>query len=158
MADSAAALTPTQAEVDDAATLLAPVRQRAEGRFLSQDNSTTIFIALLLVGAGLSLGGGLVSVVVRPSGLVMSSIGLAVVTRQGRQVGRVRAVVRLLVAWAPLLVYGALLWWPVTRGAMYSIVVAALAATPTVIGFVWTVLRPVRGPDDLIVRTWIGTH
>ena len=152
MADSAAALTPTQAEVDDAATLLAPVRQRAEGRFLSQDNSTTIFIALLLVGAGLSLGGGLVSVVVRPSGLVMSSIGLAVVTRQGRQVGRVRAVVRLLVAWAPLLVYGALLWWPVTRGA------AALAATPTVIGFVWTVLRPVRGPHDLIVRTSIGTH
>jgi uncharacterized RDD family membrane protein YckC/tRNA A-37 threonylcarbamoyl transferase component Bud32 len=158
LADAAAALTPTPAEVDAAATLLASVRQRAEERFLSQDNSTTLFVALLLVGAGMSLGAGLVSVVVRPSGLVMSSLGLAVVTSTGRQVGRVRAIVRLLVAWAPLLIYGALLWWPATRDAVFSITIASLAAAPTVIGFVWSVLRPTRGPHDLIVGTSIGTH
>jgi hypothetical protein len=151
-------MTPTDAEVADAATRLAPTLQRAEERFLNQDNTTTIFIALLLVGAGMSLFAGVVSVLVRPGGFAMSSLGLAVVTAQGRQVGRLRAVVRLLVAWSPLLVYGALLWWPVTRGAMYSIVVASLAATPTVIGWVWSLLHPTRGPHDLIVGTSIGTR
>jgi uncharacterized RDD family membrane protein YckC len=152
------AMAPTEAEVAEAATLLDATRRRAEERFLKQDNATTLFLALLLTGAGMSLFGGLVSVALRPSGLVMSSLGLAVVTRQGRQIGRVRAVLRLVVAWSPLLVYGVLLWWPATRGAMYSIVVASLAAMPTVIGFVWSVLRPTRGPHDLIVGTSIGAR
>jgi hypothetical protein len=90
--------------------------------------------------------------------MVMSSLGLAVVTRSGREIGRVRAVVRLLTAWLPLLIYGALLWWPVTRGTVNSIAIAALAAAPTAIGFVWSVLRPTRGPHDLIVGTSIGAR
>jgi uncharacterized RDD family membrane protein YckC len=151
-------MSPSEGEIAEAATLLEATRQRTEERFLKQDNTTTIFIALLLVGAGMSLGGGLVSVLARPSGFAMTSLGLAVVTRQGRQISRVRAVLRLVVAWAPLLVYGALLAWPMTRDAVNSIVVASLAAMPTVIGFVWAMLRPTRGPHDLIMGTSIGTR
>jgi hypothetical protein len=151
-------MSPTESEIAAAAQLLEATRQRTEERFLTQDNTTTIFIALLLVGAGMSLSAGLVSILVRPSGFAMSSLGLAVVTRQGRQVGRARAVLRLLVAWSPLLVYGALLWWPFTRDAMYSSVVASLAAMPTVMGFVWALLRPTGGPHDLIMGTSIGTR
>jgi hypothetical protein len=117
-----------------------------------------VFIALLLVGAGMSLGSGLVSVLVRPSGFVLSSLGLAVITRRGREVGRVRAVARLILAWSPLLIYGALLAWPVTREAVFSIAVASLAAAPTFIGFIWSLLQPTRGPHDMIVGTSIGSR
>jgi hypothetical protein len=158
LADQAAALTPSQAELAQATTTLAPALERAEERFLRQDNPATVFIALLLVGAGMSLGSGLVSVLVRPSGFVLSSLGLAVITRRGREIGRVRAAVRLIVAWLPLLIYGALLAWPVTRGAVFSIAVASLAAAPTIIGFVWSLLRPTRGPHDMIVGTSIGAR
>lgn len=153
-----AAITPTAAEVAEASTLLAPALTRVERRFLEQDNSTTVFVALLLVGSGLSLCAGLVSVTMRPSGMVMSSLGLAVVTRGGREIGRVRAIARLLIAWLPLLIYGALLWWPVTRASVNSIAIASLAAAPIVTGFVWTVLRPARGPHDLILGTSIGAR
>jgi uncharacterized RDD family membrane protein YckC len=158
LADEAAALTPAQAEVSEATTTLAPALQRAEKEFSNQDNPTTIFVALLLVGAGMSFGSGLVSVLVRPSGLVLSSLGLAVITRSGREIGRVRAVLRLIVAWLPLLIYGAFLAWPATRDAVFSVVVASLAAAPTIIGFVWALLHPVRGPHDMIVGTSIGSR
>ncbi len=158
LADEVATMTPTPEEVSAAAAQLAPVLQRLEQQSAGRDNATTIFLALLLVGAAMSLSGGLVSVIVRPSGLLMSSLGLAVVTREGREVGRVRAVVRQLVAWLPLLVYGGLLWWPVTRGAVASIAVASLAAAPTVVGFVWSLWHPTRGPHDLIVGTSIGVR
>ena len=158
LADSAAALTPSEAEVAEAKTKLAPALQRAERQFLAQDNSTTIFVALLLVGAGMSFFGGLVSVLVRPSGFVLASLGMAVVTGRGREVGRVRAVFRLILAWLPLLIYGALLAWPVTRAAVFSIAVASLAAAPTILGFVWALLRPTRGPHDMIVGTSIGSR
>lgn len=158
LADEAAAMTPTSQQMADARTALSASVTRLEERAGDQENSTTIFIALLLVGAGMSLSGSLVSVLVRPSGLVLSSLGFAVVTRDGREVGRVRAVGRLLVAWSPLLVYGAFLWWPVTRSAVTSVTVAALAAAPVAAGFVWTALRPTRGPHDLIVGTSVGTR
>ena len=158
LAAATAALTPSQAEVAEAATMLKPALQRAEERFAKQDNPTTVFIALLLVGAGMSFGAGLVSVLVRPSGFVLSSLGLAVITRRGREVGRMRAVVRLLVAWSLLLIYGALLAWPVTRPVVFSIAVASLAAAPTIIGFVWSLLHPTRGPHDMIVGTSIGSR
>lgn len=158
LADNAAALTPTEAELSAAAAVIAPQLGRAEAGFLRQDDTTTIFIALLLVGAGMSLIAGLVSILMRPSGVMMSSLGLAVVTGSGREISRVRAVGRLLVAWLPLLLYGALLWWPVTRSSVNSIAVASLAAAPTVIGFVWALLHPVRGPHDLIAGTSIGAR
>ncbi len=158
LADDAAALTPTAEQVTDATAVLGPALTRLEERAGDQDDSRTVFIALLLVGAGMSLCGGLVSVAVRPSGLVMSSVGLAVVTRGGREVGRLRAMARLLIAWSPLCVYGALLAWPATRGAVHSTAVALMFAAPIAVGCVWTALRPTRGPHDIIVGTSIGTR
>ncbi|GMV23270.1 MAG: hypothetical protein AMXMBFR57_32190 [Acidimicrobiia bacterium] len=158
LAAEAAAMTPTPQQVADANAVLAASLTRLEARAGDQDNSTVIFIALLLVGAGMSLSGSLVSVMARPSGLVMSSLGFAVVTTDGREVSRARAVVRLLVAWSPLLIYGAFLWWPATRSAVATVSIAALAAAPVAAGFVWTALRPARGPHDLMVGTSVGTR
>ena len=52
LTNAAAALTPGQAEVAEAKTMIAPALQRAEKKFLSQDSPATVFLALLLVGAG----------------------------------------------------------------------------------------------------------
>jgi hypothetical protein len=158
LADEAAELTPSPAELAAAETMIASELRRAEEQFLDQDDPTTIVIALLLVGAAWSFCAGLVSVLVRPSGFVLSSLGLAVITDRGSEIGRVRAVFRLIVAWSPLLIYGALLAWPVTRAAVFSIAVVSLAAAPTFIGFVWALLRPNRGPHDMIVGTSIGAR
>jgi serine/threonine protein kinase len=158
LADEAAALTPNPAELAAAETMVASELRRAEEQFLDQDDPTTIVIALLLVGAAWSFCAGLVSVLVRPSGFVLSSLGLAVITDRGSEIGRVRAVFRLIVSWSPLLIYGALLAWPFTRAAVFSIAVVSLAAAPTFIGFVWALLRPNRGPHDMIVGTSIGAR
>ena len=158
-ANEAAAMTPTAAETAAASEAVAAIVSKAERGYDRRGNdSTTIFVALLLIGACLALVSGIVSVLTRPSGVVLSTLGLAIVTRQGREIGRIRAVTRVLVAWSPLLIYGGLLWWPVTRAAVNSIPVASLAAAPIVIGFVWSLLRPTQGPHDLIMGTTIGTR
>lgn len=159
LANEVAALTPTAAETAAASGAVTAIVSKAERDFDNRrDNSTTVFVALLLIGAGTAIVGGIVSVLTRPSGVVLSAFGLAVVTRHGRETGRIRAVIRVLVAWSPLLIYGGLLWWPPTRTAVNSIVVASLAAAPIVIGFVWSLLRPTQGPHDLIMGTTIGTR
>ena len=158
-ANEVAAVTPGAAGTPAPSAAVTAIISKAERDFDRMGNdATTVFVALLIIGACLSLGGGIVSVLTRPSGVVLSTLGLAIVTRTGREVGRVRAVTRLLVAWSPLLIYGGLLWWPPTRTAVNSILVASLAAAPIVIGFVWSLLRPTQGPHDLIMGTRIGTR
>ena len=159
LADEVAALTPSAADTAVPSEAVAAVVSKAERDFDNRgNNATTIFVALLLIGSGMALVGGIVSVLTRPSGVVLSTFGLAIVTREGREVGRIRAVTRLLVAWSPLLIYGGLLWWPSTRAAVTSIQMASLAAAPIVIGFAWSLLRPTQGPHDLIMGTTIGTR
>lgn len=159
LADEVAAMTPSAADAAGASQAVAAVVSNAERDFDNRGrNATTIFVALLLVGSGMSLCGGIVSVLTRASGVVLSTFGLAIVTREGRETGRIRAVIRLLVAWSPLLIYGGLLWWPPTRAAVNSILMASLFAAPIVIGFAWSLLRPTQGPHDLIMGTRIGTR
>lgn len=159
LADASAALTPSPDEVARAAVLLDRELARAELDFMQNNNNPrTIFIALLLTGASMSLLGGLISVAVRPSGFVLSSMGMAVINSRGREIGRARAIARQLLIWSPLLVYGALLAWPVTRPSVASIAVASIAAAPIGIGFVWSLFRPARGPHDIIIGTSIGVR
>jgi hypothetical protein len=159
LANEIAALPPASADTAVPPPAVASVVSKAERDFDNNgNNAPTIFVALLIIGSAMSLTGGIVSVLTRPSGVVLSAFGLAIVTREGRETGRIRAVTRLLVAWSPLLIYGGLLWWPATRPAVASILVASLAAAPIVIGFVWSLLRPTQGPHDLIAGTTIGTR
>jgi hypothetical protein len=159
LATEIAALTPSSGDLAVPSVAVAAAVSKAERDFDNRgNNATAIFVALLLVGAGMALGGGIVSVLTRPSGVVLSTVGLAIVTRKGRETGRIRAVMRLLVAWSPLLIYGGLLGWPATRTAFNSILMASLFAAPVVVGFAWSLLRPTQGPHDVIVGTTIGTR
>jgi hypothetical protein len=157
-ANRVAAMHPTPEETAAAAYLVQPALDKLEHRN-SETGSTTIFVILALVGCGMSFFGGLVSVLARPSGLVLSALGLAVVVKSGREASRFRAVLRLLIAWSPMAVFTALRVIPTTRPWMTgSMVPAGIALTLMAAGVVWTALRPARGPHDIAAGTTIGVR
>jgi len=95
-----------------------------------------------------------------PGGLVARQLGLATVTRSGREISRLHSVLRVLVAGLPAivwLVYLALApkiqgWVPTPpRPIAGTLVVVGVLA----LGLVWTIARRARGPHDVLLRTWV---
>jgi hypothetical protein len=108
----------------------------------------------------LSIACGLISVLALPGGLVTRALRHAVVRRDGRQIGRVRSAVRLLIAWSPVIasmayvgnpMFGELR--PMSPAAAYA--VGGLALMSVAAGAVWTIATPGRGPHDRIAGTWV---
>jgi hypothetical protein len=101
-----------------------------------------------------------VSSLIVPGGLFTRMLGHAVVTRNGREIGRVLSPGRVLVAWAPAiawLIY--LASSPKVQGFVpmppnpllgMSLTLAALG-----IGTIFTIVRPERGPHDWLFGTWV---
>lgn len=158
LARRAAVRQPTPEQTAEAAYFVQPALDKIEATRANR-NVELIFVTLVLVGAGMSFFGGLVSVLVRPSGVVLSALGLAVVARSGREISRFHAVLRLLIAWSPVAVLGILMAVPQTRQFVSeSMVPGGIALALVAIGTIWTVLRPTRGPHDIIARTTIGVR
>jgi eukaryotic-like serine/threonine-protein kinase len=168
IARDAARLQPAAAETDAAAARIRATLDRVEGTYQKQVDdkgfrkTETIVIALLLVGCGMSFFGGLVSVLIRPSGVVLAALGLAVLTRRGREISRLRAVARLVIAWSPMLLFAIVLASSRTRALMLAtgstLAVAGLATVVMAVGTLWTILRPLRGPHDIAARSTIGVR
>lgn len=168
IARDAAQLRPTAAETAAAAQRIKQTLDKAESKYLGQIDDSgyrgteTILLALLLTGCGMSFFSGLISVLVRPSGLVLSALGLAVLTRRGREIGRIRAVARLLIAWSPMLLFAIVFAVPRSRelmqGTHTTLVFAGLATLAMLAGTIWTVLQPLRGPHDIAAGTTIGVR
>jgi len=157
-ARQAAKLQPSAEEIATAAYLVQPALDKIVEKQGTQ-NSAMIFVILVLVGTGLSFFGGLISVLVRPSGMVLSALGLAVVARSGREVSRLRAVLRLMIAWSPMLIFSIFMILPQTRpSAQQSVIPATVALALVAAGTIWTILRPTRGPHDILARTTIGVR
>jgi hypothetical protein len=101
-----------------------------------------------------------VSSVLVPGGIVTRLLGLAVVGDDGREIGRSRSFVRVILAWLPVLVWGGWLlaspklqgWVPAPRAPLLS---AGLALAVLGVGACWTVVRPWRGPHDRVAGTWV---
>ena len=78
----------------------------------------------------------------------------------GREIGRVRSVVRFLIAWSPVIA-----WMAYVGNPMFGDVRAmSPAAASSIGGFVlllmaagaaWTIANPGRGPHDRVVGTWV---
>ena len=115
-------------------------------------------LVLLLVGSAMAYGSAVTSVLIRPSGLLLSALGLAVLTTRGREIGRLRAVWRLTLAWSPVGVFSALVAVPALRPWLYAPVPAFTVATVMAAGVIWTIWRPTRGPHDIIAGTVIGVR
>lgn len=157
LARRAAAARPSADEVARATEVIRPTIERIQQN-ADDDGVVTIFIALVMVGCAMTFFSGLVSVLVKPSGLVLTVLGLAVVAADGREVSRFRAVVRLLLAWSPMLSYSAALALPATRPWANHIAPPAIALAIVAVGTLWTAFRPTRGPHDIVVGTRIGVR
>lgn len=118
-----------------------------------------LVVLLIVLALALAVGGGLVSTLVAPGGLVLRLLGLAVVTADGVEVTRARAVARWLVATAPATIWIATLGiWPaqgVTAYASAAPAGAGLTLALLAAGAIWTIVRPERGPQDWLTGTWI---
>jgi hypothetical protein len=102
---------------------------------------------------------GLASVLVVPGGLVTSALRHAVVRRDGREIGRARSAIRLLVGWSPALVWIGCVGVPMFGEPRVSpdmaFVTGSLVFLLMAAGVAWTIASPGRGPHDHIAGTWV---
>jgi len=153
------------AELEQATTVVMPeIERRRNARREAGDDAATVarFVVLtpLALFAVLVLGASILSSIVVPGGLLTRMLGLAVVTRAGVEIGRARSLGRVLVAWAPVVAWVVYLassttiqiWVP---NPEWPVLAASLALGPMLVGAVWTLARPARGPHDRLVRTWV---
>jgi hypothetical protein len=107
----------------------------------------------------LSIVCGVISVLAVPGGLVTGALRHAVVTRDGREIGRARSAIRFLVAWSPVLVWIGCVGLPMFGEPRVSpdvaLVVGSLAFLLMAAGAAWTIASPGRGPHDRIAGTWV---
>jgi hypothetical protein len=91
-------------------------------------------------------------------GLLLRSLGLAVVPSRGSDVSRARAAWRAIVAWSPvLLVWLYVAAWSTAGGDVFDAFsnwwVPAAAAVAAVAGCVWAILHPARGAAERLTGT-----
>jgi eukaryotic-like serine/threonine-protein kinase len=102
---------------------------------------------------------GLISVLAVPGGLVTRALRHAVVSRDGREIGRARSAIRFLVAWSPALAWIACVGVPMFGEPRVSpdvaFVLGSLAFLLMATGVAWTIANPGRGPHDRIAGTWV---
>jgi uncharacterized RDD family membrane protein YckC len=101
----------------------------------------------------------IVSSVAVPGGVATRLIGLAVVTRDGNEIGRLRSLARTLIAWAPILAWLLLLPNPIVMGfgpaSPAPVLASSLAVGAMIAGVVWTIAAVHRGLHDRIAGTWV---
>jgi hypothetical protein len=102
----------------------------------------------------------LISASAVPGGIVSRHLGLATVTRSGREISRMRSVVRALVASIPALVWFAYLAQsPRVQGFVptpqHGLLATGLAVGLLAAGVVWTIVGRTRGPHDILLGTWV---
>ncbi len=95
-----------------------------------------------------------------PGGVVTRLLGLAVVTREGKEIRRWRSLARVLLAWLPAIMWLGYLvmspkiqgWVPAPASPLVGVVLTLVALA---IGATWAIARPTRGPHDWLAGTWI---
>ena len=107
----------------------------------------------------LVLSCSIVSSIAVPGGVATRLIGLAVVTRDGNEIGRLRSLARTLIAWAPILPWLVLVPNPVVMGfgpaSPVPVLAISLAFGAMIAGVVWTIAAADRGLQDRIAGTWV---
>jgi hypothetical protein len=115
---------------------------------------------LVALGVGVAFVANIVSAIAKPGGIAAHTVGLGVVTREGREIGRGRSLLRALVVWAPAIAWFVYLAMSPkvqgfvpnppnpTRGTLLVLGTMALGA-------IWTVVRTTRGPHDFVAGMWV---
>lgn len=98
---------------------------------------------------------GLMAAWIFRGGFLLRTLGIAVVTRDGQLVSRLRALWRALVAWAIVIVPVALVLALSYLGVDWTMPVAAVASTTFAVGAIWAIVHPERGLQDRIAGTYL---
>ena len=117
----------------------------------------TLFVASALFVAFVA---SLFSAIAMPGGIATQTVGLGVVRRDGREIGRVRSLVRALVVWTPAIAWFVYLEMsPKIQGFVPNppnpMRGALLVLGTMALGAIWTVVRTTRGPHDVVAGTWV---
>jgi len=156
----------TPEELARATEILAPQLERAAAR-RARDRGTGLMQAAGLIVSSLAavatafvVALSVLSTMLVPGGVFLRHIGLAVVTRTGAEASRLRALVRLLVAWLPALIwFGHLAMSPRIQGFVpvppSPLLAVGITLGVLAVGAGITVARPVRGPHDRLAGTWV---
>jgi hypothetical protein len=118
---------------------------------------STLFVALGLLVAFVA---SMLSAGAMPGGIATQTVGLGVVRRDGRAIGRGRSIVRAIVVWAPAIAWFVYLamspriqgFVPNPPNPMRG---AILVLGTMALGAIWTIVRATRGPHDFVARTWV---
>ena len=134
-------------------------RRRAELRRQQQRNKGMIGPSMFLVFITLVAVVELFSVVAFATTASLRLFGLAVVNGAGDPASRLRMVWRTTLVWAPALCAAAVglkLSAERSSGPVLQVLVALMVMSGVIFvgGLIWTVMRPQRGPHDLLS----GTH
>jgi hypothetical protein len=102
----------------------------------------------------------IVSSLVVPGGIASRQLGLATVTRTGKEITRAHSLARVLVAgipaiaWLTYLAFSPKVWGfvPAPPNPIDATLVTVGALG---VGLAWTVVRRTRGPHDVLTGTWV---
>jgi uncharacterized RDD family membrane protein YckC len=103
---------------------------------------------------------GLIWTVFLPGGPLLRAAGLAAVNRDGKQIGRLRSAVRVLVTWSPaiLMGIGQHYYFEITGGNLFQLApwwLAGATLVPLIIGALWSIAHPEQGLQDRVTGTWV---
>jgi hypothetical protein len=152
----------TSEELAAATVAAAPERERMQRAIAEMGAdmgaSTAVMTRLLVVfTTGMCLVFVLVSALLIPGGIVTRLAGLAVVTGDGVEIGRLRSVGRAAIAWSP-----AIAVWLMTRPAaqvwsrdVQTPAAAVLGLSVLVAGAAVALIHPARGLHDRMAGTWV---
>jgi hypothetical protein len=148
------------ADLSQAESVIAPQLEKIR-RFVEPAN----FGGQILTIAGIMIGiviviWSLIWSVILPGGPMLRAAGLAAVTRDGKQISRWRAPVRVLTTWSPTIVWTIGLFY-YNQSARYDPLVLAswwviaLTFGLPALGALWTVTHPERSLQDRLTGTWV---
>ena len=151
-------------ELSGAEAVLKEARQRRTGGGRPREEilgiAGVIISTLTAAALALVLLLSLVSSLLVPGGVVARNLGLATVTRSGREVTRVRSLARVIVAGLPAIVWLTYLAFsPKVQGFVPTppnpIATTLITLGLLTLGLIWTIAGRTRGPHDWLVGTWV---
>ena len=141
---------PTEEEIRQSAAVLDPLlrRRQERGTFVYERLIMTIVLFPELVL-------GLLSALLFRGGLLLRWLGIAVVTRDGMEVSRSRALWRSMIAWSPcaavIVVIPIFFFFP----SSVSLSIIAVLLAVSLIGVVAAAVNPQRGLQDRLAGTYL---
>jgi uncharacterized RDD family membrane protein YckC len=120
-------------------------------------NAALFLASMITAGASvLVLLFSVVSSIAVRGGVATRSIGLAVVTQDGKEISRWRSLARTLIAWLPMLVASVPMPALISQGQGPAVLVSVgVALAAMIAGVVWTIAAADRGLHDRIAGTWV---